>query len=78
MDYETDVKPILTSTIRNLLQPLAGALILKGAITAEQATQVETVGAGVIVWAVTYAWSIWQKRHQKAKVAEAAATGVVK
>lgn len=79
MDYDTDIKPILTSVVRHAMTLLAGALAMWGwKLSAGQTAQFESEGAAVVLYLLGQAWSWWQKRKQVKAVVVAAATGLTK
>lgn len=75
MDWETDVQPILTSMVRHGLTLASGVLAADGWIQHDQATQFVAIGSAVCLYGLSQAWSIWQKRQQKAATEVAASTG---
>jgi hypothetical protein len=59
---------ILAGLARHALTGVAGSLVTVGAIQSGQKEQFLTIASGIVVWAVGFAWSWWQKSGQ-AKVA---------
>lgn len=78
MDWETDVKPIVTGVVRHVITGAATALGGAGVLSSDQQTQFVSIASATLLYGVSLGWSAWQKRHQKAKVVEAAQTGAVK
>lgn len=48
---------------RHMLTAVAGTLVALGAVSPDQQNNFITIGAGLAVWGIGFAWSWWQKAH---------------
>lgn len=60
---KTLVTQVVAAAARHLLSGLAGTLVTLGAIGHDQENNFVTIGVGIVVWGVGFAWSYWQKRR---------------
>jgi hypothetical protein len=53
---------IIGSTLRHVLTAVAGALVSAGALSNGQESQFVAIGSGLVLWALAYGWSWYQKQ----------------
>lgn len=56
------IKASVAAFARHSLTTVAGYLVAKGALASDQGSSFVTIASGVIVWAVGYLWSLYNKK----------------
>lgn len=71
-------RTIVAASARKLMTAAAASLVTWGAIDHDQATQVVTIGSGLLLFLASYAWTWAKERIARERLAHAVASPAAK